>query len=131
MVGRLEKTEQEWLINHDGILTSVDESDYKYLNDMWDGDLVEFTIINVTDGTNEFNVRDKDIAKITFEANLFQNELHNNFVVSGDYRNERVDYTELINDLSEDKDEEFKKFLQLIIIKLKDKGYKIVKNIEK
>ena len=131
MVGRLEKTEQEWLINYNGILTSVDESDYKYLNDMWDGDLVEFTIINVTDGTNEFNVRDKDIAKITFEANLFQNELHNNFVVSGDYRNERVDYTELINDLSEDKDEEFKKFLQLIIIKLKDKGYKIVKNIEK
>ena len=129
MVGRLEKTEQEWLINYNGILTSVDESDYKYLNDMWDGDLVEFTIINVTDGTNEFNVRDKDIAKITFEANLFQNELHNNFVVSGDYRNERVDYTELINDLSEDKDEEFKKFLQLIIIKLKDKGYKIVKNI--
>ena len=128
MVGRLEKTEQEWLINYNGILTSVDESDYKYLNDMWDGDLVEFTIINVTDGTNEFNVRDKDIAKITFEANLFQNELHNNFVVSGDYRNERVDYTELINDLSEDKDEEFKKFLQLIIIKLKDKGYKIVKN---
>ena len=131
MVGRLEKTEQEWLINYNGILTSVDESDYKYLNDMWDGDLVEFTIINVTDGTNEFNVRDKDIAKITFEANLFQNELHNNFVVSSDYRNERVDYTELINDLSEDKDEEFKKYLQLIIIKLKDKGYKIVKNIEK
>lgn len=128
MVGRLEKTEQEWLINYNGILTSVDERDYKYLNDMWDGDLVEFTIINVTDGTNEFNVRDKDIAKITFEANLFQNELHNNFVVSGDYRNERVDYTELINDLSEDKNEEFKMYLQLIIIKLKDKGYKIVKN---
>ena len=99
MVGRLEKTEQEWLINYNGILTSVDERDYKYLNDMWDGDLVEFTIINVTDGTNEFNVRDKDIAKITFEANLFQNELHNNFVVSGDYRNERVDYSQLINDV--------------------------------
>jgi len=128
MVGRLEKTEQEWLINYNGILTSVDESDYKYLNDMWDGDLVEFTIINVTDGTNEFNVRDKDIAKITFEANLFQNELHNNFVVSGDYRNERVDYSQLINDLSEGKDAEFKKYLQLIIIKIKDKGYKIVKN---
>ena len=128
MVGRLEKTEQEWLINYNGILTSVDESDYKYLNDMWDGDLVEFTIINVTDGTNEFNVRDKDIAKITFEANLFQNELHNNFVVSGDYRNERVDYTQLINDLSEGKDVEFKKYLQLIITKLKNKGYKIVKN---
>lgn len=129
MVGRLEKTEQEWLINYNGILTSVDERDYKYLNDMWDGDLVEFTIINVTDGTNEFNVRDKDIAKITFEANLFQNELHNNFVVSGDYRNERVDYSQLINDVSEGKDVEFKKYLQLIIIKLKDKGYKIVKNI--
>ena len=128
MVGRLEKTEQEWLINYNGILTSVDESDYKYLNDMWDGDLVEFTIINVTDGTNEFNVRDKDIAKITFESNLFQNELHNNFVVSGDYRNERVDYSQLINDLSEGKDAEFKKYLQLIIIKIKDKGYKIVKN---
>ena len=129
MVGRLEKTEQEWLINYNGILTSVDERDYKYLNDMWDGDLVEFTIINVTDGTNEFNVRDKDIAKITFEANLLQNELHNNFVVSGDYRNERVDYSQLINDVSEGKDVEFKKYLQLIIIKLKDKGYKIVKNI--
>ena len=129
MVGRLEKTEQEWLINYNGILTSVDERDYKYLNDMWDGDLVEFTIINVTDGTNEFNVMDKDIAKITFEANLFQNELHNNFVVSGDYRNERVDYSQLINDVSEGKDVEFKKYLQLIIIKLKDKGYKIVKNI--
>jgi hypothetical protein len=128
MVGKLEKTEQGWLINHDGILTSIDENDYKYLNDMWDGDLVEFTIINVTDGTNEFDVRDNDVAKITFESNLFQNELHNNFVVSGDYRNERVDYTQLINDLSEGKDAEFKKYLQLIIIKLKDKGYKIVKN---
>ena len=131
MVGKLEKTEQGWLINYDDMLTSVDESDYKYLNDMWDGELVEFTIINVTYGTNEFDVRDNDVAKITFESNLFQNELHNNFVVSGDYRNERVDYTQLINDLSEGKDAEFKKYLQLIIIKLKDKGYKIVKNIEK
>lgn len=128
MVGKLQKTEQGWLIHYNDMLISVDENDYKYLNDMWDGDLVEFTIINVTDGTNEFDVRDNDVAKITFESNLFQNELHNNFVVSGDYRNERVDYTELINDLSEGKDAEFKKYLQLIIIKLKDKGYKIVKN---
>lgn len=128
MVGKLEKTEQGWLINYDGVLTSVDENDYKYLNDMWDGDLVEFTIITIADGLDEWDVRDKDVAKITFEANLFQNELHNNFVVSGDYRNERVDYTELINDVSEGKDAEFKKYLQLIIIKLKDKGYKIVKN---
>ena len=131
MVGKLEKTEQGWLINHAGILTSVDENDYKYLNDMWDGDLVEFTIITIADGVDEWDVRDKDVAKITFESNLFQNELHNNFVVSGDYRNERVDYSQLINDLSEGKDAEFKKYLQLIIIKLKDKGYKIVKNIEK
>jgi len=131
MVGKLEKTEQGWLINYDDMLTSVDESDYKYLNDMWDGELVEFTIINVTYGTNEFDVRDNDVAKITFESNLFQNELHNNFVVSGDYRNERVDYTQIVNDLSEGVDAEFKKYLQLIIIKLKDKGYKIVKNIEK
>lgn len=128
MVGKLEKTEQGWLINHAGILTSVDENDYKYLNDMWDGDLVEFTIITIADGVDEWDVRDKDVAKITFESNLFQNELHNNFVVSGDYRNERVDYSQLINDLSEGKDAEFKKYLQLIIIKLKDKGYKIVKN---
>lgn len=128
MVGKLEKTEQGWLINHNGILTSVDENDYKYLNDMWDGDLVEFTIITIADGVDEWDVRDKDVAKITFESNLFQNELHNNFVVSGDYRNERVDYSQLINDLSEGKDAEFKKYLQLIIIKLKDKGYKIVKN---
>jgi hypothetical protein len=128
MVGRLEKTEQEWLINHDGILTSVDESDYKYLNDMWDGDLVEFTIITIADGVDEWSVMDKDVAKITFESNLFQNELHNNFIVSSDYINEGVDHTQLINDLSEGKDAEFKKYLQLIIIKLKDKGYKIVKN---
>lgn len=128
MVGKLQKTEQGWLIHYNDMLISVDENDYKYLNDMWDGDLVEFTIINVTDGTNEFDVRDNDVAKITFESNLFQNELHNNFVVSGDYRNERVDYSQLINDLSEGKDAEFKKYLQLIIIKLKDKGYKIVKN---
>ena len=128
MVGKLEKTEQGWLINYGDTLTSVDERDYKYLNDMWDGDLVEFTIITIADGVDEWDVRDKDVAKITFESNLFQNELHNNFVVSGDYRNERVDYTKLINDLSEGKDAEFKKYLQLIIIKLKDKGYKIVKN---
>ena len=128
MVGRLEKTEQKWLINHDGILTSVDESDYKYLNDMWDGDLVEFTIITIADGVDEWSVMDKDVAKITFESNLFQNELHNNFIVSSDYINEGVDHTQLINDLSEGKDAEFKKYLQLIIIKLKDKGYKIVKN---
>ena len=128
MVGKLQKTEQGWLIHHNDMLISIDENDYKYLNDMWDGDLVEFTIINVTDGTNEFDVRDNDVAKITFESNLFQNELHNNFVVSGDYRNERVDYSQLINDLSEGKDAEFKNYLQLIIIKIKDKGYKIVKN---
>ena len=128
MVGKLQKTEQGWLIHHNDMLISVDENDYKYLNDMWDGDLVEFTIITIADGVDEWDVMDKDVAKITFESNLFQNELHNNFVVSGDYRNERVDYTQLINDLSEGKDVEFKKYLQLIITKLKNKGYKIVKN---
>ena len=128
MVGKLQKTEQGWLIHHNDMLISIDENDYKYLNDMWDGDLVEFTIITIADGVDEWDVMDKDVAKITFESNLFQNELHNNFVVSGDYRNERVDYSQLINDLSEGKDAEFKNYLQLIIIKLKDKGYKIVKN---
>lgn len=129
MEGKLEKTTEGWLINHDGILTSVDKSDYKYLNDMWDGDLVEFTIINVTDGTNEFDVRDNDVAKITFESNFFQSELHNNFVVSGDYRNNNnIDYNHIVKDLSEDLDAEFKKWIKLVIIRLRNKNYKIVKN---
>jgi hypothetical protein len=129
MVGKLEITEQGWLINHNGMLINVDESDYKYLNDMWVGDIVEFTVINTTDGTNEFNVTDKDVAKITFESNLFQDVQHNNFVVSGDYRNERVNYNQIIEEISEGKSNDFKTYVKLIISELRNKDYKIVKNI--
>jgi hypothetical protein len=129
MVGKLEKTEQSWLINHNGMLINVDESDYKYLNDMWIGDIVEFTVINTTNGTNEFNVTDKDVAKITFESNLFQDAQHNNFVVSGDYRNERLNYNKIIEDISEDKSDDFKTTARLIINELRNKDYKIIKNI--
>lgn len=129
MVGKLEKTEQGWLINHNSMLINVDESDYKYLNDMWIGDIVEFTVINTTEGTNEFNVTDKDVAKITFESNLFQDVQHNNFVVSGDYRNERINYNKIIEDISEDKSDDFKTTARLIISELRNNGYKIIKNI--
>lgn len=131
MVGRLEKTEQGWLINHNGILTDVDTNDYKYLNDLWDGDMVEFTITTIADGTSEFDVMDKDVAKITFEANLFQNELHNNFVVSGDYRNDNTNYNtnynRIVNEISEGKSDNFKTTARLIINELRNNGYKIVK----
>lgn len=127
MVGRLEKTEYGWLINHNGILTDVDTNDYKYLNDMWDGDVVEFTITTIADGTSEFDVMDKDVAKITFEANLFQNELHNNFVVSGDYRNDNTNYNRIVNEISEGKSDNFKTTARLIISELRNNGYKIVK----
>ena len=129
MVGKLEKTEQGWLINHNGMLINVDESDYKYLNDMWVDDIVEFTIINTTEGSNEFDVTNKDVAKITFESNLFQDAQHNNFVVSGDYRNERVNYNQIIEDISEGKSNDFKTYVKLIISELRNKDYKIVKNI--
>ena len=128
MEGKLEKTKQGWIINHDGHYIDVDTRDYKYLNDMWIGDTVEFTVITIADGTSEWDVMDKDVAKITFEANFFQNELHNNFVVSSDCRNKNIDYNYIINELSEDMNPEFKNWLKLIIIKLKDKNYKIVKN---
>ena len=127
MVGKLIKAEQGWLINHDGILIDVDTNDYKYLNDFWDGDRVEFTITTIAVGTSEFDVMDKDVAKITFEANLFQNELHNNFVVSHDYRNQRVNYDTIIDDLSEGMGSEFEEWLKVIIVRLKNKNYKIVK----
>jgi hypothetical protein len=127
MVGILEKNEQAWLINHDGRYIDVDTSDYKYLNDMWIGDAVEFTVITIADGTSEWDIMDKDVAKITFEANLFQNELHNNFIVSADYRNERNDYDVIFKDLSEDLTEPYKSNLQYFMILLKEKGYKIVK----
>lgn len=127
MVGRLEKNEQGWLINYNDILTEVDKSDYKYLNDMWNGDLVEFTIITIADGNDEWGVIDKDVAKITFEANLFQDELHNNFVVSSEYRNEKVTEHNMMIDLTEGMSSEFKNYLEVILSKLKEKGYKIVK----
>jgi hypothetical protein len=127
MIGILEKNEQAWLINHDGRYIDVDTSDYKYLNDMWIGDAVEFTVITIADGTSEWDIMDKDVAKITFEANLFQNELHNNFIVSADYRNERNDYDVIFKDLSEDLTEPYKSNLQYFMILLKEKGYKIVK----
>ena len=127
MVGRLEKNEQSWLINYNDILTEVDKSDYKYLNDMWNGDLVEFTIITIADGNDEWGVIDKDVAKITFEANLFQDELHNNFVVSSEYRNEKVTEHNMMIDLTEGMSSEFKNYLEVILSKLKEKGYKIVK----
>jgi hypothetical protein len=128
MEGKLEKTEQGWIINHDGHYIDVDTRDYKYLNDMWIGDTVEFTVINITDGTNEFDITDKDVAKITFESNFFQNELRNNFVVTSEYRNKNTDYNRIINELSEGMTPEFKKWLGLVIIKLRNKNYKIVKN---
>lgn len=128
MIGKLEKTEQAWLINHNGMLINVDESDYKYLNDMWIGDIVEFTVITIADFTSELDVMDKDVAKITFEANLFQNELHNNFVVSGDYRNEKNNYNHIIDDISENMSDDFKQNVRLVINELRNKGYKIVKN---
>lgn len=127
MVGRLEKNEQGWLINYNDILTEVDKSDYKYLNDMWNGELVEFTIITIADGNDEWGVIDKDVAKITFEANLFQDELHNNFVVSSEYRNEKVTEHNMMIDLTEGMSSEFKNYLEVILSKLKEKGYKIVK----
>lgn len=127
MVGRLEKNEQGWLINYNDILTEVDKSDYKYLNDMWNGDLVEFTIITIADGNDEWGVIDKDVAKITFEANLFQDELHNNFVTSSEYRNEKVTEHNMMIDLTEGMSSEFKNYLEVILSKLKEKGYKIVK----
>jgi hypothetical protein len=127
MVGRLEKNEQGWLINYNDMLTEVDKSEYKYLNDMWNGELVEFTIITIADGNDEWGVIDKDVAKITFEANLFQDELHNNFVVSSEYRNEKVTEHNMMIDLTEGMSSEFKNYLEVILSKLKEKGYKIVK----
>jgi hypothetical protein len=129
MEGKLEKTEQGWIINHDGHYIEVDTSDYKYLNDMWIGDTVEFTVTTIADGTSEWDVMDKDVAKITFEANFFQNELHNNFVVSSDYRNQKSNLDMVYKDLIEDKDAEYRYWLKLILRDLTDKNYKISKKL--
>jgi hypothetical protein len=129
MVGKLEKNEQGWLINHDGRYIDVDTSDYKYLNDMWIGDTVEFTVINVTDGTNEWDITDKDVAKIIFESNFFQNELHNNFVVSSDYGTPKSNLDLVYKDLIKDKDQDYCQWLKLILMDLTNKNYKISKKI--
>jgi len=129
MEGKLEKTEQGWVINQDGYYIEVDNSDYKYLNDMWIGDVVEFTVITIADGTSEWDVTDKDVAKITFESNFFQNELHSNFVVSSDYRNQKSNLDIVYKDLIKDKDQDYCQWLKLILIDLTNKNYKISKKI--
>ena len=50
-------------------------------------------------------------------------------MVSGDYRNERVNYNKIIEDISEGKSNDFKTYVKLIISELRNKDYKIVKNI--
>lgn len=127
MIGKLIKTENNWLISHNNTLTKVYDGDIKYLYDMLDGRHVEFSIITVAEGTSEFDVTDVDVAKLTFEDNFFQNELHNNFIVSDDYRNKHINYNAIIDDLSEGMDSEFEEWLKVIIVRLKNKNYKIVK----
>lgn len=127
MEGRLEKNEQGWVINHDGHYIEVDVTDYKYLNDMWIGDTVEFTVITIADGANEWDVMDKDVAKITFESNLFQNESHYNFVVSADYRNHKSNLNTIYKELTQDKDSEYCNWLRVILRDLTDNGYNIIK----